>query len=134
MRSTTHDTADQIRIATKQHYIKAVQIQLAKIIAGLFWKAISSWPTPDLADSINLLAEAESENFRRQLASSLSHARGVHCIDPTGEKEKSIATELRSRADQLQKTCPTAASVLRDVAKSLDSEAIRNVERAEWEQ
>jgi hypothetical protein len=122
-----------IQVASDHRYLTAVALQLADVIACGSWNAIDDWPTTEVAEAINVLAEAAPEIFPRHLAMSLSNVRGFHSVDPTGQSEKSLAEKLRRRADQLRQACPAAASALRDVANSRDSEAIRNIERANWE-
>ncbi|QDV85890.1 hypothetical protein [Planctomycetes bacterium TBK1r] len=122
-----------VQIASECRYLTALGLQLPDVITSGAWTSIDTWPTPDVADVINILAEAIPETFPRHLSVSLSNARGVHIVDPTGQSEKSQAEQLRNRADQLRETCPAASRALGDLAQSLDSEARRNVERAKWE-
>ncbi len=121
------------RIATERRYLTAVGLQLPSIIASGAWSSIETWPTPEVVDAINVLAEAAPQTFPRHLSVSLSNARGVHFVDPTGESEKSQAEKLGKRAGQLRQTCPAASRALRDMAQSLESEALRNIEQAKWE-
>ncbi len=132
-KSIANWVTEVIQIASECRYLTAVGLQLPDVITSGAWTSIETWPTPDLSDPINILAEAIPETFPRHLSISLSNARGVHWVDPSGQSEISKADKLRKRADQLQQACPAAARALRDVAQSLDSEAIRNVEQAKWE-
>jgi hypothetical protein len=122
-----------VQIASDHQYLTAVGLQFPDIIVCGAWGTIDTWPATDVAEAINILADAIPETFPQHLSVSLSNARGVHWVDPSGQSEKSQAEKLRSRADQLRQTCPAASRTLRDVAQSLESDAIRNVERAKWE-
>lgn len=126
-------TTEVIQIASERRYLTAVGLQLPDVITSGAWTSIEAWPTADMAEAINVLTEAIPETFPRHIAVSLSNARGLHWVDPTGQSEKRQAEKLCNRADQLRQTCPTASRVLRDLAQCLDSEAIRNIERAKWE-
>ncbi len=132
-KTTAEWVTEVIQIASDRRYLSAVALQLPDVIACQSWNAIDDWPSTAVAEAINVLAEAAPEIFPSHLAISLSNARGVHSVDPTGQSEKSLAEKLRHRAEQLRHSCPAAAYALRDKSKSLDSEAIRNVERAKWE-
>ncbi len=125
--------SEVVGVAVKRRYLTAVGMQMIDIMTRGSWNAVGAWPAPEVADAINILADADPENCPRRLASSLSSARGIHSVDPTGRAERSQAERLRSRADQLRESCPTAARALREIAQGLDSEAGRNVERANWE-
>ncbi len=125
--------ADVVQIASERRYLTAVGLLLSDIMTSGAWGAIETWPTTDMAKAINILADTIPEIFPPHLTVSLSNARGVHSIDPSGHSENSQAERLRNRADQLRQTCPAASRALRDVAQGLDSEAKRNVEQAKWE-
>jgi len=129
-KTTVEWVADVIRVATERRYVTALQLQLPPVLACRAWHAIDSWPSPEIVEVINAVAELDPESIRQQLSSSLFNARGVHWVDPTGQTEKCQAEELRLRANQIRQTCPTAAWALRDIANGLDSDATRNVERA----
>jgi len=132
-KTVAHWVAELIRIATERRYLTAVQLQLPRILTCRAWEAIAAWPTPSSIDAINVLAELDPQSLRSRLSNGLFNARGCHFVDPTGQSEKSRAEEFRKRASDLRQTCPTAAWALDDIARRLDSEAIRNVEHAQWE-
>jgi len=125
--------AEVVQIAADCQCLSAVGLQLPDIIVSGAWRAFETWPTADMAEAINILADAIPETFPQQLSISLSNARGVYGVDPSGQSEKDLASKLRERADKLQPTCPAASRALRDVAQSLESQATQNVERAKWE-
>lgn len=131
---TTADWVFEVlQVASECRYLTAVGLQLPQIIASGAWNSIDIWPSRDVAEAINILAEVVPETFQRHLTISLLNARGVHGIDPTGRSEKGNAEKLRKRAQQLQHNCPAAAKSLRELAQSLESDAIRNIERANWD-
>jgi hypothetical protein len=122
-----------VRLASECRHLTAVGLQLPHIIASGAWDSIEKWPSNEIAEAINVLASAIPETFPEHLSISLSNARGVHWVDPSGQSEKSQAESLRKRAEQLRKTCPPACRALQDIAKSLDSEGRNNIEQAKWE-
>ncbi len=132
-RTTADWVTEVIQIASENRYLTAVGLLLPDIITSGAWNMIETWPTADMAEAINILADAIPEIFPRHLAVSLSIARGFHWLDPSGQSEKSQAEKLRIRAGQLVQTCPAASRALLDVAQGLDSEARSNVERAKWQ-
>lgn len=125
--------AEVMRIATDRRYVNAALLQISTVISSRAWKSISSWPRPEIEEVINFLCDLNPEDFRQQLSNSLFYARGTHFVDPTGNAEKIKAAEFHSRSKQLQLSCPAASFALREVAKSLESEVVRNIERARWE-
>jgi len=125
--------AEVIRTANERRYLTAVQLQLPRILTCRAWEAIDAWPTTCSVDAINVLAEIDPQSVRSRLSNGLFNARGVHAVDPTGHSENDKAKKLRNRASELQQICPTAAWALSDIARRLESEAIRNVEHAHWE-
>ena len=125
--------SEVIQVASGYQYLTAVGLQLPGIITSGAWGEIDKWPTPDVAEAINVLAEAIPKTFPLHLSVSLSNARGVHRVDPSGQSEKRQAEKLRNRAEQLRLTCPAASRALRDIGQRLEAEAKQNVERAKWE-
>lgn len=124
--------AEVIRIATERCYLTAVQLQMSSILTSRAWNDINSWPSIEVVEVINMLAEIDPDDFRNELSSGLFNARGVHFVDPTGQSELEAAEQLHSRSEQILSSCPAAAWALRNVAQSLESESRRNVERANW--
>ena len=110
-----------------------MQLLLPRVLTCRAWEAIDAWPTPSSVDAINVLADLDPQSLRSRLSNGLFNARGCHTVDPTGQSEKCEAEKIRRRAGELQQICPAAAGALNDIARGLNSEAIRNVEHANWE-
>lgn len=132
-RSITDWVTEVVKVASERRYLIAVGLVLPDIISVGAWRSIESWPPEDLLEAVNILAHAIPETFPEHLSISLSNARGVHSVDPTGKKETNQAEKLSNRCNELRHSCPAASRALAYCAERLSSEAQRNVERARWQ-
>lgn len=122
-----------LHVASENKCIDSVVRQIIHTSAWGSWKAIDSWPDEELAKAINIMSDKCPEIVSRNLAISLSYARGVHWCDPSGKSEQNLSKKISSRASQLRLTCPAASQALRNIANNLNTESKGNVEESNWE-
>jgi hypothetical protein len=60
------------------------------------------------------------------------NSRGVHFVDPTGKPEKELADKYKKQAEDVENAgFYRLAITLRNIAKSYEHEAERNIERCD---
>ncbi|MHB9070460.1 MAG: hypothetical protein ACYC54_08820 [Sedimentisphaerales bacterium] len=91
-------------------------------------------PDPDGLWIHKTLAQAleDSEKMRNGFSTGIYNSRGVYCVDPTGKPERELADKYKKRAEDVENAgfyC--LAITLRNIAKSYEHEAERNIERCD---
>ncbi|HOI25720.1 MAG TPA: hypothetical protein PK581_09080 [Caldisericia bacterium] len=73
-----------------------------------------------------LLDEIDNDSIRKGFRLEIFHSRGVHYVDPSGNAERTIANDWRSKADEVEKIgLIYFSTMLREVAQFYDNEAER---------
>jgi hypothetical protein len=81
-----------------------------------------------------VLNAKDAENMRDGFRNELYNARGVYCVDPTGQSERKIAEKYRAQAEAVEIAgYYRLATTLRELAASYEREAERTVSREQFD-
>jgi hypothetical protein len=106
-----------------------LEIALSQIGKVLFYSPADPsglWIDKTVAEALN---GKDTDEMRNGFRTEVFNSRGVYNVDPTGKPEKEIAEKWRQRADEVENSgYQRFASALRELAKSYDREAERNID------
>ncbi|MDD5010943.1 MAG: hypothetical protein PHQ00_02340, partial [Phycisphaerae bacterium] len=91
-------------------------------------------PDPDglwIHKTITEVLNAEdAEDMRDGFYTGILNSRGAHWVDPEGKPEKELAAKYRQQAEEVENAgFHRLAGTLRNLAKSYEHEAERNIEK-----
>ena len=77
----------------------------------------------------NILNAPDGDELRSGFRTEVFNSRGAHWVDPTGNPERELAANWRSKAEEVEKHgFARFATTLRSIAESYDRDAVRMVE------
>lgn len=81
------------------------------------------WIHRAIAEALN---DRDVEDMRTGYHSGVYNARGVHCVDQSGQPEKELAEHFRQKAEEVENAgYHRLAQTLRDLASTYEREAER---------
>lgn len=81
----------------------------------------------------HVLEEVGTANIAQGMSTGRSNARGAHWVDPSGNEERTLASQYRGWSKKLAFDAPFIAQMLEGLARNYDREADWNVERRRLE-
>jgi hypothetical protein len=88
------------------------------------------WIDKTVAETLD---RKDADEIRNGFCSEIFNSRGVHWVDPTGKPERDLAEKFRKQAEEVENSgYQRLATALRELAKSYDWDAERNIDMAKF--
>jgi hypothetical protein len=110
-------------ICTESGHLEFALINIGEVLIHTPPDPNGLWIHHSVAAALN---DTEEDDMRNGFRTALYNLRGVHWVDPTGNAERQLANEMRSKAETVENEgFPRFAVTLKALADSHDREAER---------